>query len=204
MLKELQFYPRCRHSNFKQSPRYVGNTAIMKEEDNLFDQAMKEWVEEEERYLRELNESTPQSREKWNTDDWVDGIRCFPGLIECRDCPCDNFSAEQWKDIITCGCGIEAQYCHCRNEVLALLTKEDFEFMGSSIMCTTIVLDGDWLAHLMPLEKIEQEDFDDLFVCDPDELTCKEDVDKYIAAYFPDNKIPEHLNWPFKEDNSQK
>ena len=174
------------------------------EEDNLFDKAMDEWVEEEERYIQEIHESTPQSRKKWSIDDWFSGIRSFPGLIECRDCPVDKFSAGQWKEIIICGCGIEAQYCHCRDEVLALLTKDDFEHMASSIMCTIIFLDGDWLAHLMPLENIEQEDFDNTFVCDPDDFSCREDVSKYIAAYFPDHKIPEHLNWPFKENCCQK
>lgn len=176
----------------------------MKEEDSLFDKAMEEWIKEEERYIREIHESTPGSRKKWTADDWVDSIRSYPGLIECRDCPCDQFSAGQWKEIITCGSGIEAQYCHCRDEVLAVLTKEDFELMGSSIMCTTIFLDGDWLAHLMPLKKITQEDFDNTFLCDPEEFTCREDVDKYIAAYFPDSQIPEHLSWPFKEEKSSR
>lgn len=73
------------------------------------------------------------------------------------------------------GCGVEAQFCPCAKEMLAILSKEDFKWFGSNNICTILALEGEWLAHLLPLEEIEQEDFDNILVCCPEDYSCEEE-----------------------------
>ena len=174
---------------------------MSKKIEDEFDRAMREWGEEEDRYIRSLWESTPQTRKDWDSDEWVRAIYWHKGLIYEDDCPISEFSPEEWKEIIVEGWGVEAQFCPCEKEVLALLTKEDFKSFGSNNMCMTLALDGDWLAHLFPLEDIEQEDFDNILVCDPDDYSDEEEFLELVGSRFPDNKIPDHLNYPHKGES---
>lgn len=173
-------------------------------EKDLYDLAMAEFVEEQDRYIHSLWESTPKSRKKWDLDEWVDAILWNTGLIYEKDCPLSEFSPEQWREILMHGSGVEAQFCPCEKEVLKLLCKEDFSSYGSGNICTLLALEGEWLGHLLPLEDITQEDFDNLLVCDPDDYSSEEEFLELVGSRFPDNKIPDHLNWPHKGESRKK
>lgn len=174
---------------------------MKKNKEDEFDRAMRELAEEQDRYIQRLWDSTSETRKEWDLDEWVRAIYWHKGLIYERDCPVSEFSPEQWKEIIVDGCGVEAQFCPCEKEVLAILSKEDFKWFGSNNICTTLAIDGEWLAPLLPLEDIEQEDFDDILVCDPDDYSSEEEFLELVGARFPDNKIPDHLDYPHKGEN---
>ena len=178
---------------------------MQKYEEDESDRLMREWIEEEDCLIKSILESTPENRKDWSLDEWVYALfRSSGGLIYESDCPIDQFSPEQWRDIIVDGSGVEAQFCPCPDEVLALMTKDDFKNWGSCRICTTLVLEGEWLAHLLPLEVIEQEDFDNLMVCDPEEYSCEEDFLALVGPRFPNNIIPDHLTWPHKGEGRKK
>ena len=157
---------------------------------------------EEDKYIRnEIHNGTPETRKKWGIEDWKYGISLSADLISEKDCPTDDFSAEDWKEIILESSPIVVQYCNCTKDVLAILTKEDFQDYDSWQICETIALEGDWLAHLMPLERIEQEDFDNYLVCCPEDYSSEDEFLELVGARFPDNKIPDHLDYPHKGEN---
>ena len=126
------------------------------------------------------------------------------GLIYENDCPIDSFSSEHWKEIIISGTGCEAQFCPCPDKVLALLDKSDFSSCSSYNICMCLALEGEWLAPLLPLENIEQEDFDNILVCDPDEYESEDEFLELVGARFPDRVIPPHLNYPHKGNDANK
>lgn len=177
---------------------------MKKHKEDEFDRAMREIAENEDRFIQMVWTSTPRSRKKWDLDKWIQAIYWHKGIIYEKDCPTSEFSPEQWAWIILDGCGVEAQFCPCQKEVLTLLTKDDFKGFGSSNICTNLMSGGDWLAHLMPLDKIEQEDFDNIIIGEPEEYSCEKDVLTLTGAYFPDNKIPAHLNYPHKGESGKK
>ena len=49
----------------------------------------------------------------------------------------------------------------------------------------------------------EQEDFDDILVCDPNDYSCEEEFLELVGSRFPDNKIPDHLDWPYKGEQNK-
>ena len=96
---------------------------------------------EEDKYIRnEIHNGTPETRKKWGIEDWKYGISLSADLISEKDCPTDDFSADDWKDIILESSPIVVQYCNCTKDVLAILTKEDFQDYDSWQICETIAL----------------------------------------------------------------
>ena len=154
---------------------------------------------EEEKYIQEeIMNGTPEMRKDWGIEEWKYGIRWLPDLIAEKDCPIDDFSAEDWKEMILESSPIIVQYCPCPDDVLAILTREDFRDYSSWQICETLALEGEWLAALMPLDRILQEDFDNYLVCWPDDYSTEEEFLDLIGTRFPDRKIPDHLVWPHK------
>ena len=162
---------------------------------------MDKFYEEQNKYIASVMESTPENRKEWNLDEWIEAMQWHSGLIYENDCPIDSFSPEHWKEIIISGTGCEAQFCPCPDKVLALLDKSDFSSCSSYNICMCLALEGEWLAPLLPLENIEQEDFDNILVCDPDEYKSEDEFLELVGARFPDRVIPPHLNYPHKGEN---
>ena len=135
-------------------------------------------------------DSTPESRKNWIHDTWFDAVSCCRDLLEARDCP--DFSAEEWKNLILAD-PVICQYCPFGNEVKELLTAGELSFWTSRDICDALAYDGDFLAGLLDLSKIEQQDFEDVFGV-PEDFPSLEEYLEVTGGYFPGNKIPSHLN----------
>lgn len=140
----------------------------MKEEDIDYGALL---AEEEDKYIQdEILNGTPATREAWGIEEWKYGIRWYPDLISKKDCPINDFSAEDWKDIILESDPLVVQYCNCIKKVLAILTKDDFRDYDSWQICETLAMGGEWLAPLLPLERL-QEDCDNCLMRCPKEYS---------------------------------
>ena len=148
--------------------------------------------------------STPESRAEWSVEEWVTGIGWRSDIIEDPQCPRDKFTAEDWACIILDSDSGAVQYCDCPDEVLPLLSREDFEDFGSYEVCQLLAMEGEWLAPLLPLDRIDQEDFDAFLVCYPDDYESEEEFLRLVGSKFPDGKIPAHLDYPHKGESGRK
>lgn len=93
---------------------------------------------------------------------WFYQVMEDPDLLEDRECPLSRFFVKQWKELILRH--PEAlQFNPPEDELLECLTKEDFKDWNGYMICTALFMDGSWLAKLLPMENIEQEDFDYFF-----------------------------------------
>lgn len=131
---------------------------------------------------------------------WFELVMENPDQLEERECPLPRFSVKQWKELILRH--PEAlQFNPPEDELLACLTKEDFKDWNGYKICTALFMDGGWLAKLLPMENIEQEDFDCFF----GELafpTADEFCD-VVPEYFPTG-FPPHLKLPYAEPKKKK
>ena len=137
-------------------------------------------------------DSTRELRKNWSHDTWIDAVSSCTGLFEVSDCP--DFSAEEWKDFILQN-PMTCQYCPITNEVKKLLTVADFSCWNSRDICDALAFEGDFLAGFLDLSKIEQQDFEDVFGS-PADFPSLEEYLEVIGGYFPDSKIPSHLQIP--------
>lgn len=166
---------------------------------NEFFFIMQTIAEKEECFIESIKDSTPESRKMWTSDEWFLAVDSDRGLLYESDCPLSEFSPEKWRTLLVTGNGEEAQFCPCQDEVLALLTKEDFEGFGSCNICLTLARGGSWLGELLPIDDIDQDDFDDILVGTPDDYATEEEFLEFIRPIFPNRKIPLHLHWPYKK-----
>ena len=123
---------------------------------------------------------------------WFFVVMDDPGAIDSKECPYEQFSLEQWKDLIL-DWPFLLQY-DPPAELRSILTKEDFECWSGAQVCEALFFDGQWLADLFPMENITQEDFDNCFSAD-----CFEGPDDYwevVPKYFP-NGFPPQIKLPF-------
>ena len=139
--------------------------------------------------FREISDSTPEIRKSWTHSQWFDAVSCCFSLLEQKDCPA--FSAEEWKELIIDN-PICIQYCPIPFEVKSLLTPAELAVWDSRDICDALAYEGDFLADLLDLSKIEQSDFEDVFGLPEDFPTLEEYLD-VTSGYFPDKKIPPHL-----------
>lgn len=133
--------------------------------------------------------STPESRKNWTHDTWLDAVSCCRDLLEAKDCP--EFSAEEWKELIL-AYPITCQYCPVPREVRKITTSGDLAKWTSRDICDALAFEGDFLADLLDLAKIEQQDFEDVFGV-PGDFPTLEEYLEITSEYFPGNKIPPHL-----------
>ena len=169
----------------------------------LFELTMQKMQEEQNRYIYSLKDSTPETRKNWSVVDWVEALMWEKGLIFDKDFPADALTPELWKEILICGIGCEAQAVPKPDKVLAILTKEDFKSYSSFNTCLTLACDGEWLAPVLPLDEITQEDFDDLLVGDPENYSSEKEFLKLVGSRFPGKRPPDHLVWPHKGEISK-
>ncbi len=86
----------------------------------------------------------------------------FIELLEDERCPVDKLSLEQWKELTLQWPDISL-YRKPPAEVLKIMTKNDFVAWSGEDICRALFSDGDWLAEVVPTERIRQEDFDRWF-----------------------------------------
>ncbi|MBQ4315475.1 MAG: hypothetical protein IJC21_08550 [Lentisphaeria bacterium] len=154
--------------------------------------------QEFEKHFISVSESTAEERKAWSLDEWIENVILCSGLVYETDFPADDLSPEEWKELIVSADQCVIQFCPYCQEVLDLLTKEDFSSWSSFEICQALVLEGEWLAEKFDLSKITQEDFDTYLVVDYDEISTEEEFNQLVGCYFTD-EIPAHLNHPFKK-----
>lgn len=126
----------------------------MTEEENMtenmtYDELLQLWYEEQDQYINEILDSTPETRKDWSTDDWVQALYWNPGFIDAEDCPINEFSPEEWAEIVVNGDGFEPQYCPIPEKVIPLLSKNDFKDRDSQYVYV-VQISCDWLDQFLP------------------------------------------------------
>ena len=128
-------------------------------------------------------------------DEWFFLAEYDPSAMEEKEFPFDRMTPEDWKDYIL-GNPIFLQYDPPAEALLTILKKEDFDCWDSYDICQALLFDGEWLAenHLLPLEKITQEDFDDSFGAEV--YTDAKEFWDVAPGYFPAG-FPPHIKLPY-------
>ena len=164
------------------------------ENEDLWERMMAE-IEEERKRIRAKK---PSER---SHEEWIELIEADFTTMEEKDCPLDEFSPEEWKSFILKE-PIILQYDPPVRELLKILSREDFEDWSSYDVCQALLFEGQWLAEedLLPLEKIEQEDFDDSFGATP--FPTAEEFWGVAPGYFPKG-FPPHVKLPFPPPEGQ-
>ena len=156
-------------------------------DDNTFD--IQDMIAQE---LAEILAKKPDER---SLEDWLFLVEYDLSVMEDRHFPYDRMSVEDWKRLILAE-PIVLQYDPPVEDLLKILTPEDFEDWNSYRICQALLFEGDWLAeaNLLPLERITQEDFDFSFGAVP--FPTAEEFWDVAPGYFP-NGFPPHIRPPF-------
>lgn len=179
----------------------------------MTEMALTEWLSRQKKDLeteKSVEKKGPMMKKKTSThcanlsrggiERWFDQVMEDPGLLEDRECPLSRFSVEQWKELILRH--PEAlQFNPPEEELLTCLTKEDFKDWDGCQICSALFMDGGWLAKLLPMENIGQEDFDSFF----GELAfpTAEEFWDVVPEYFPTG-FPPHLKLPYAKPKKKK
>ena len=144
-------------------------------------------------FTRKRRDMIKSNTAKWNVEEWFDQVMKSPELLEEKKCPSGKFTPAQWKKLILKHPSA-LQFNPPEEELKEILTKEDFEDWTGHDVCTALFMDGAWLAEILPLDKITQNDFDDFFGADafPD----AEEFWDVVPDYFPQG-IPPHIKPPY-------
>ncbi len=136
-------------------------------------------------------------RKKWDVNRWYREVWNQIGLLGKRDCPSEQFSPEQWLDLIL-ERPLSIQYLTGDMEdcIKPLIDKNTFEHWSSAEICEALFFEGTWLTEYLDLSKIEQEDFDNYWG-DPDSWADADEFFEIAGGYFPGG-FPKHLKLPFK------
>ncbi len=100
-------------------------------------------------------------RKTRDTDRWYREVRAQFDLLNDRFCPAEQFSPEQWLDLIL-EKPVTLQYISSRmeNRLKPLINKETFRNWNSWNICEALYFEGIWLTEYLDLSKIKQVDFD--------------------------------------------
>ena len=130
---------------------------------------------------------------KRSIGDWFDRVMEDPFVLEDRRCPARDFSPEQWKELILNDVRV-LQFDVPGETVRKLLSRRDFADWESSRICDALFFGGVWLADLLPMENIVQEDFD--FYFGEEAFPGEEEFRDVAPGFFPDG-FPPHLELPY-------
>ena len=147
-----------------------------------------EWTGNE---IKRIQAKKPSGR---TAEEWIFLAEFDPSVMEEKGFPFDQMTVEHWKDLILAN-PIYLQYGPPVDELLKILTKEDFKDWDSYKICLAVMFEGEWLAEegLLPMDHLTQEDFDEYFGMG----SCidAEDFWDTAPAYFPEG-FPAHIKLP--------
>lgn len=127
--------------------------------------------------------------------DWLFLASYVPSAMEEKGFPFERMTAQTWKAFILDN-PIFLQYGPPVDGLLKILKKKDFRDWESYHVCQALLFEGDWLAeaHLLPLSRITQEDFDIYFGSNV--FDTAEEFWEVAPGYFPTG-FPRHIRLPY-------
>ena len=131
---------------------------------------------------------------------WFERALDDPFVLGERNCPCGEFTAEQWKELMLNDTRV-FQFDFPEEAVRKVLTAADLADWESSRVCDALFFGGGLLDDLLPLGNIAQEDFDFYFGAEafPD----AEEFWDVAPGFFP-HGFPPHLELPYAKPKKQR
>lgn len=131
---------------------------------------------------------------------WFERALDDPFVLGERDCPCGEFTPEQWKELLLNDTRV-FQFDFPEAAVRRILTAADFADWESSRVCDALFFGGGLLDDLLPTGNISQEDFD--FYFGAEIFTDAEEFWNVAPGFFP-HGFPPHLELPYPRKKADR